>query len=120
MDKQAELVAYLAAASPEARPILQEIRRVVQAAVPDAQETMGYKMPAFKRGRIFFYFAAFKQHVGVYPPLTSNPRLQKALQPYANEKGNLRFPLDQPMPYDLISRLAVALAAQYADGSATR
>ena len=104
---------YVIAAEPAVRPILQRIRRIVRQTVPDAQETIGYKMPAFRRGRIFLYVAAFKNHIGVYPPLTSHEDLRKDLRPYANEKGNLRFPLDQPMPYDLIARVAEALAAQY-------
>lgn len=106
---------YIAAAEPAVRPILAEIRRVVVAAVPDARETISYKMPAFKRRRVFFYFAAFKHHIGVYPPVTGDAALQAELAPYANAKGNLRFGLDQPLPYDLIARVAVALARQYAD-----
>ncbi len=108
-----EVDAYVIATDANVRPILQRIRRIVRQAVPDAQETMGYKMPAFRRGRIFLYVAAFKKHIGVYPPLTSDEALRGKLRPYANEKGNLRFPLDQPMPYDLIARVAEALAIQY-------
>ena len=108
-----EVDAYVTAADANVRPILQRIRRIVRRAVPDAQETMGYKMPAFRRGRIFLYVAAFKKHIGVYPPLTTDEALRGELSPYANEKGNLRFPLDQPMPYDLIARVAEALAVQY-------
>lgn len=105
---------YIAAAAPAVRPILREIRRVVRLAVPEAQETIAYKMPAFRLRRVFFYFAAFKGHVGVYPPVTGEAALKGELAPYANEKGNLRFPLDAPMPYELIARVAAALAKQYA------
>ena len=105
---------YIASAPPAVRPILSEIRRVVRSAVPDAEETISYKMPALKRKRVFFYFAAFKNHVGIYPPLTDDTSLKKELAPYANEKGNLRFPLNEAIPYDLIARVAVALSNQYA------
>ena len=89
------------------------IRRVVKLAVPQAQETISYRMPAFKLKRIFFYFAAFKKHVGVYPPVTGDERLKKELLPFSNDKGNLKFPLNAPIPYELIARVAAALSVQY-------
>ena len=110
-----EIDAFVAAASPAAQPILREIRRVVREAVPSASETISYQMPAFKLRRVFFYYAAFKHHIGIYPPVTTDAALQAELAPYANEKGNLRFALDKPVPYPLIARVATALAAQYAD-----
>ncbi len=81
--------------------------------VPEAVETISYQMPAFRLKRIFFYFAAFKKHIGVYPPVSGDDDLMQALLPYRNDKGNLKFPLDQPMPYDLIGRVAEALARQH-------
>jgi uncharacterized protein YdhG (YjbR/CyaY superfamily) len=105
---------YIATAPPDVRPVLQEIRTIVQDAVPDAEETISYRMPAFKRGRTFVYFAAFKHHVGVFPPVKADPNLEKALRPYRGDKGNLKFPLDRPIPYDLIRRVVKALAAQHA------
>ncbi|HSW06406.1 iron chaperone [Aquabacterium sp.] len=104
---------YIAAAAPAAQPVLREIRRIVKQALPQAQETISYKMPAFRLQRTFLYFAAFKRHVGVYPPVTQDAALAAELRPFANDKGNLGFPLDQPMPYELIARVAVALAKQY-------
>ena len=95
---------YIASAAPAVRPILKEIRRVAKRAVPQAQETISYKLPALKLERTFFYFAAFKEHVGVYPPVTADASLRKQLAPYANEKGNLKFPLGEAMPYALIAR----------------
>ena len=106
--------AYIAAAAPIARPHLTEIRRVALAAVPGARETISYKMPALWNGRVFFYFAAFKDHIGVYPPVEADAKLKAELAPYANAKGNLRFPFTEPVPYPLIGRVAAALARQYA------
>lgn len=103
---------YIAAAAPDAQAILTEIRQLVKTAVPDAVETISYQMPAFKRKRIFFYFAAFKKHIGIYPPVQGDEELQQALLPFRGEKGNLKFPLDQPIPYDLIRRVAEALAQE--------
>lgn len=103
---------YIAAAAPDAQAILTEIRQLVKTAVPDAVETISYQMPAFKRKRVFFYFAAFKKHIGIYPPVQGDEELQQALLPFRGEKGNLKFPLDQPIPYDLIRRVAEALAQE--------
>ena len=103
---------YIASASVGVRPILEDIRQVVRDRVPAATETIGYQMPAFRLGKVFFYFAAFKQHIGVYPPVKGDKDLQAALLPYRGEKGNLKFPLDQPIPYDLIGRVAAALARE--------
>lgn len=105
---------YLAAASPDARRVLRRIRALVAAAVPDAQQVISYRMPAFRMRRVFFYYAAFKSHIGICPPVKGSAALDKALQPYRGPKGNLKFPLDQPLPYALIKRVALALRRQYA------
>src|SRR5688500_14202476 len=103
---------YIASAPAEVRRILEDIRQVVGDRVPDAIETIGYQMPAFRLGKVFFYFAAFKRHIGIYPPVKGDQNLQQALLPYRGEKGNLKLPLDQPIPYDLIGRVAVALSRE--------
>jgi uncharacterized protein YdhG (YjbR/CyaY superfamily) len=103
---------YLASVSPESKLILEEIRKLIRAEVPNAKETISYQLPAFKLSRTFIYFAAFKKHIGIYPPVKGDKILMDALLPYAGEKGNLKFPLDQPMPYELIGRVVIALAKQ--------
>jgi uncharacterized protein YdhG (YjbR/CyaY superfamily) len=105
---------YFASAPPDVRAILSRIQAVVESQVPDASRCISYNMPAFKLKRTFFYFAAFKKHIGVYPPVTSDAVLIEALAPYRGEKGNLSFPLNKPIPYELIGRVAAALAKQYA------
>ena len=97
---------YISAFSPEVQAILQSIRQVVRDAAPDAEEVISYRMPAFKLKGILLYFAAFKNHIGLYPPIRGDARLEEALSPYVGEKGNLRFPIDQPIPYALIERIA--------------
>src|SRR4051794_24048365 len=102
----------------EVQGILEEIRRIIKAEIPAATETISYRIPAFKLDRVFIYFAAFKKHIGIYPPVKGDGDLQEALLPYhgeRGEKGNLKFPLEQPMPYDLIRRVALALSREYAD-----
>ncbi|MGE3841455.1 MAG: iron chaperone [Vicinamibacterales bacterium] len=96
---------YIAAAPAMARPILREIRRVIRVVVPTAEEIISYRMPAFRRHGILVYFAAFKNHIGLFPPVSGDAALEKAIAPYAGPKGNLKFPLDEPIPYGLIRRI---------------
>lgn len=110
----ADIEAYISAASPVARPVLEELRRVVKEAVPAATETFSYGMPALKLARTFFYFGAFKKHVGIYPPVRDDAALIEATSAYRNAKGNLTFPLARPIPYALIARVARALSREYA------
>ena len=96
---------YIAAFPPEVRRILQRVRRVARAAAPEAREVISYRMPALKQNGVLVYFAAFKNHLGLYPPIKGDADIAKAIAPYAGEKGNLRFPFDEPIPYDLIARI---------------
>ena len=96
---------YISGFSPDVQSVLQKVRQVVRSAAPDAQETISYQIPAFRFNGALVYFAAFKKHIGFYPPISGDARLEKAVSPYAGPKGNLRFPLDQPIPYHLIERI---------------
>jgi len=96
---------YVSGFSSDVQAILRRIRDVVRGAAPDAEETISYQMPAFKQYGVLVYFAAFKKHIGLYPPISGEARLEKAVARYAGEKGNLRFPLGEPIPYDLIERI---------------
>lgn len=103
---------YIAASPGEVQPILRKIRRTINAAAPGAQELISYRMPAFRLHGILVYFAAFRGHIGLYPPVSGDSNLQKALLPYAGPKGNLKFRLDQPIPYALIERIVLLKARQ--------
>lgn len=70
-------------------------------------------MPAFKTERTFFYFAAFKKHIGIYPPVLTDPQLIAETQAFRGAKGSLSFPYDQQLQLKLIGRVAAALAEQY-------
>ncbi|MFZ0798223.1 MAG: DUF1801 domain-containing protein [Terriglobales bacterium] len=96
---------YIASFSPEVQAILEKIRLTIRNAAPDAQETISYNIPTFTLNGALVHFAAFKKHIGFFPPVRGDARLEKAASIYAGEKGNLRFPLDQPIPYGLIERL---------------
>ncbi|MGB6384542.1 MAG: DUF1801 domain-containing protein [Terriglobales bacterium] len=96
---------YIALFSPEVQAILRKIRLTIKNAAPDAQETISYNIPTFILNGALVHFAAFKKHIGFFPPVRGDAKLEKAASIYAGEKGNLRFPLDQPIPYSLIKRL---------------
>jgi uncharacterized protein YdhG (YjbR/CyaY superfamily) len=98
--------AYIEGCAPDVRKILQRIRRTIRRAAPGARETISYRMPTFMLNGVIVHFAAFKEHIGLFPPVKGNGTLEKAVARYAGPKGNLRFPLDQPIPYALIDRIA--------------
>jgi len=111
---------YIAKFAPEVQAILQRVRQVVREAVPDAQEVISYQMPALKVHGIVVYFTAFKHHISMYPPVGANAMQELGLAPYAGEKGNLRFPFAQPIPYELIARIAQTRAQQDAADAARK
>lgn len=110
--------AHMAAFAPEVRAVLERIRRTARAAAPAAEELLSYRVPALRQGGILIYYAAFKNHIGVFPPVSGDPELEAELAPWAGPKGNLRFPLDRPIPYGLIARI-VRLRVQQAAARAT-
>jgi uncharacterized protein YdhG (YjbR/CyaY superfamily) len=99
--------AYIAASSPEVRPILKKIRATVRNAAPSAEERISYRMPAYFLGGVIVYFAAFRNHIGFYPPIRDK-LLRRLTASYAGPKGNLRFPLSEPIPHALIAKIVKA------------
>ncbi len=89
---------YISAFPPDVQAILQKIRKVVRRAAPGAREIISYRMPAFTLNGVLVYFAAFKKHIGFYPPISGDARLEKAVARYAGEKATFdslstnRFP----------------------------
>ena len=111
---------YIESFSSGVQAILRRVRKVVREAAPQAQEVISYRMPALKQNGVLVYFAAFKGHIGLYPPVAGNASLQKAIAPFAGAKGNLRFPYDKPIPYELISRITEFRVKQDSAKSATK
>jgi uncharacterized protein YdhG (YjbR/CyaY superfamily) len=107
--------AYFASVPPDVGLRLESIQAEVKSLLPRALCCIKYNMPAFMDTRTFFYFGAFKAHIGVYPPVTEDAELIEVLAPYRNTKGNLSFSLNQPLPLKLIGRVAAALHKQYKD-----
>ena len=99
--------AYIASSRPEVRPILNKIRATVRKAAPTAEERISYRMPAYFLGEVLVYFAAFQKHIGFYPPIRDST-LRRLTARYAGPKGNLRFPLDEPIPHALIAKIVKA------------
>jgi uncharacterized protein YdhG (YjbR/CyaY superfamily) len=98
---------YIAAFSPEVQAILESIRVTIKEAAPGAEERISYQMPTFVLKGHLVYFGAFKKHIGFYPPVRDE-ELKRETSIYAGDKGNLRFPLDKPIPYTLISKIVKA------------
>jgi uncharacterized protein YdhG (YjbR/CyaY superfamily) len=110
---------YIALHPPDIQAILQKIRATVTKAVPKAQEKISYRMPALALDGDVIYFAAFKKHIGIYPPIR-DPKLKKEVARYAGPKGNLQFPLTERIPYALIGRIAKVRAKENAARAAAR
>lgn len=103
--KPATVDDYIARSPEEVRPILEKIRATIRRAAPKATERISYQMPAFFQEGVLVYVGAFKNHIGLYPPVRGDEALKAEVAPYEGEKGNLRFPLDRPIPYGLIGRI---------------
>ena len=96
---------YIGQAPESVQEILQTLRRIIQEEAPSAQEAISYQMPTFVLNGNLVHFAAFKNHIGFYPVPSGITAFQQELAAYKQGKGSVQFPLDEPMPYDLIRRI---------------
>ena len=96
---------YIASFPEGVQKILEELRSVIHAAAPDATEKISYQMPAFTLNGPLVYFAAFKSHIGFYPTASGIAAFEKELAVFDTSKGTVRFPTDQPLPFDLIRKI---------------
>jgi len=111
---------YICAFPEDVQAVLRKVRETVCSAAPEAQEVISYRMPALRQKEVLIYYAAFKNHIGFYPPIKGEADLEQATARYANAKGNLRFPFAEPIPYELISRLTALRVAQVRSRTATK
>ena len=95
---------YVAAFPEDVRRILERVRQTIRKAAPEAVETISYEIPTFKLNGNLISFAAFKHHIGMYPAPAGTKAYQKALAPYKAAKASIRFPLAEPIPYELVSQ----------------
>jgi uncharacterized protein YdhG (YjbR/CyaY superfamily) len=98
---------YIAGFDPEIAKLLEAVRTTVLSAVPQGEERISYRMPAVFQGGVVVYYAAFKRHIGLYPPV-DDPVLREKVACYAGPKGNLQFPYSEPLPLALIAEVAAS------------
>ena len=96
---------YIAAFPADVQAILEKVRKTIRKAAPDAEEAMKYAIPTFVLNGNLVHFAAFERHIGLYPGPSGIAAFAKELAGYKSAKGSVQFPLDQPIPYDLIARI---------------
>jgi uncharacterized protein YdhG (YjbR/CyaY superfamily) len=117
-DRFASIDAYIRSFPEDVQVVLEEVRRRIHRAVPGAGETISYQIPTITLdGRYVVYFAAWKHHISVYPIPGGDEAFEREIAPYRAAKGTLKFPLAEPIPYDLIERVAARLAQQRLDRS---
>jgi len=97
---------YILTFPPETQKLLEEIRSTIQLAAPDASEAISYQMPTFKmNGKNLVHFAGYKNHIGFYPVPSGMIAFQEELSIYKQGKGSVQFPVDQPLPLDLVTKI---------------
>ena len=106
MDKAKNVEEYIAGFPKETQAILERVRITIQNAAPEAEESISYGMPAYKlNGRPLVYFAGYQRHIGFYATPSGHSEFSQELSRYKQGKGSVQFPLNEPMPLDLISRI---------------
>ena len=104
---------YIADFPVDVQEILQKVRGAIKKAAPKAEEAISYKMPTFNLdGQYLIYFAAYKKHIGLYPAPSGDAEFNKEISAYQAGKGTLQFPLDEPIPYELISKIVKVRAKE--------
>jgi len=96
---------YIATFPKNVQSILEELRQAVKETAPEAEEAISYQMPAFKLNGNLVYFAAFKNHIGFFPTSSAMEVFKEEVKEYKTGKGTLRFPMDKPMPLDLVKKI---------------
>jgi uncharacterized protein YdhG (YjbR/CyaY superfamily) len=100
-----DIDSYIASFPEETQKILEKLRATIREAAPEAKETINYGMPTFTLKGNLVHFAAFKNHIGFYPTPAGIEEFKKELSVYAGAKGSVQFPIQKPLPLDLISRI---------------
>jgi uncharacterized protein YdhG (YjbR/CyaY superfamily) len=96
---------YIAGFPPDIQNILEKIRQTIKKAAPKAEETIKYSIPTFILNGNLVHFAAFKNHIGFYPTPSGTSAFKKELSVYRSGKGSIQFPLNEPIPYNLITKI---------------
>jgi len=96
---------YIGMFPKEVRIILESLRQTIRKAAPEAEETINYQIPTYKLNGNLVHFAAYKRHIGFYPTPSGIEAFKKELSVYEGAKGSVKFPLNKPLPLDLISKI---------------
>ncbi len=96
---------YIASFPENIQKILQDLRKVIREAAPQAKEVISYQMPAFKQNGILVWFSAFKNHIGFFPTALGVEAFKEKLTNYETSKGTIRFPINEPIPFDLVKEI---------------
>ena len=104
-DTRNPIDSYIAQFPEETKEKLQKIRQTIKKAAPDATETISYGIPTFKQKTNLVHFAGYKKHIGFYPTPSGIEAFKQDLSEYKVTKGTVKFPLDKPIPYDLIKKI---------------
>jgi uncharacterized protein YdhG (YjbR/CyaY superfamily) len=96
---------YISPFPPEVQEILQTLRKVIKESAPEAKEKISYQMPTFALRGNLVHFAAYKNHIGFYPGASGIAAFEQKLSEYKSSKGTVQFPIDKPLPYELISEM---------------
>lgn len=96
---------YISSKSLDVQTLLEQIRQTIKQAAPEAEEVISYQMPAYKQHGILVYFAAFKNHIGFYATPNGHSEFKEELSAYKQGKGSAQFPIEKPIPFDLISKI---------------
>jgi uncharacterized protein YdhG (YjbR/CyaY superfamily) len=118
--KPANVDAYIAGFPKPVQTLLRKVRRTIRAAAPKATEVISYNIPAYKDHGMIVFFAGFKAHIGLFPPVRGHAVTEKAAKRYAGPKGNLRFPYKEALPLALISRIVKLKVKQDRERAALR
>jgi uncharacterized protein YdhG (YjbR/CyaY superfamily) len=101
-----EIDLYISNFPPEIQALLEQVRTTIRNAAQEAEESMAYGMPAYKlKGKPLVYFAGFRNHIGFYATPSGHSEFAKELSKYKQGKGSVQFPLNQPIPYELIAQI---------------
>ncbi len=111
---------YIAGYPPDVQAILQKIRAIIRKAAPGAEEAIRYRLPTFILNGNLVHFGAFKKHIGFYPTPSGTERFKKELSAYQGAKGSVQFPLDKPIPYDLIAQIVDFRVKESLEGAAAK
>ncbi len=96
---------YISTLPQNVQAVLQKLRQVIKEAAPEAEEVISYQMPAFKLNGILVWFAAFKDHISFFPKVSAIQAFKDKLANYETSKGTIRFPLNEPIPFDLVEEI---------------